>query len=365
MTTMHFITMRANLWAIFLLAATAPYFAFAQMPPLSLDDLLTRHVSVASLIDERDLDVASSVYRINAWEWNQRGARTLSDAIEFVPSLITLPTFGQGEEIAIRGFARNNSTRGTATLLDGIPINNFIIGSSQTDKANISLGVLDNIQVIRGPGSVLYGTDAFHGVLSLNTFDAKTDVTKAQGALSSNNFYQSAFQHSGALTSNIRQQFAAGLSGQGDQHRGYNYTDAADGVIKESERALEYNSGTLVYKLKTTATENTQYGLNLYFDSHRTREAPSVSRVGGISFAKDRDIANAHSEFGLLSLTREQPLSYGLLSNLTLWQWQSHQSFLFDRSRYSADSHADQNAAEAHHGAHFVLKKLDASWLVA
>ena len=87
--------------------------------------------------------------------------------------------------------------------------------------------------------------------------------------------------------------------------------------------------------------------------------------MGGISFAKDRDIANAHSEFGLLSLTREQPLSYGLLSNLTLWQWQSHQSFLFDRSRYSADSHADQNAAEAHHGAHFVLKKLDASWLVA
>ena len=364
MTTMHFITMRANLWAIFLLAATAPYFAFAQDAPLSLDQILTTHVSVASFIDERDLDVASSVYRINDWEWNRRGARTLSDAIEFVPSLITLPTFGQGEAIAIRGFARNNSTRGTATLLDGIPINDFIIGSSQTDKANISLGILDNIQVIRGPGSVLYGTDAFHGVLSLNTFNAETDITKAQGVLSSNNFYQSALQHSGALTSNIRQQFAAGLSGQGDQHRGYTYTDPTDGLIKASERALEYNSQSLVYKLKTAATENTQYGVNLYFDSHRTREAPSVSRINGLSLGRDLDVANAHSEFGLLSLTREQSLNYGLLSNLTLWQWQSHQSFLFNRSRFTNDDHVDQNASQTHQGADFVLKESDASWLL-
>jgi len=332
--------------------------------PLGLEQILDTQVSVASFIDERDLDVASSVTRINEWEWQRLNARTLSDALESVPSLVNYASVGQGEAIAIRGFARNNSTRGTATFLDGIPINDFMIGSSQIDKSDIQLGVLDNIQVIRGPGSVLYGTDAFHGVLSLNTFHADRDITAISTRASSANYYRQSLKHSSKLSHHIRQHFAVGLSGQGDQHRPYQYTDPSDGLFKQSERALEYNAESLVYKWDIQASNTVSYSANVYANSQKTREFPSVSRFGGLSVGRDLDVNNAHSEFGLVSLKRTQAVGSDASMDMMLWQWQTHQSFLFNRSRFTTQDHIDQLISQRQRGVGWRLKQNQSRWLV-
>jgi outer membrane cobalamin receptor len=335
----------------------------AENTPLRLEELLNTQVSVASFIDERDIDVASSVTRINAWEWQRRSSRTLSDALEMVPSLVNYSSVGQGEAIAIRGFARNNSTRGTATFLDGVPINDFMLGSSQIDKPDIQLGVLDNIQVIRGPGSVLYGTDAFHGVLSLNAFHADRDITTFMAKASSANYYRQSLKHSSKLSPHIRQHFAVGLSGQGDQHRPYQYTDPSDSLLKGSERALEYNAESLVYKWDIQASDAVRYSANLYANNHKTREFPSVSRLGGLSVARDLDVNNAHAEFGLASLKRTQAMG-DLSMDMMLWQWQTHQSFTFDRSRYTAQNHINQMVSQLQRGVGFRLQQNQSRWLV-
>ena len=55
--------------------------------------------------------------------------------------------------------------------------------------------------MIRGPASALYGTDAFHGVLSLYAFESDKDMTQAGITAADNGYYQLAARYSDLSTS--------------------------------------------------------------------------------------------------------------------------------------------------------------------
>ena len=145
---------------------------------LPLRELLEVKVSVASLFEESLLDVASSVSVVQHDEWERRGARRVGDALESAPSVVSIPTWGGADAIAIRGYATELSVRGVANSLDGVPLNSYTYATSFYDKPVINLKLLDRIELIRGPGSTLYGSDAFHGALSYQTHTSKNDLTE-------------------------------------------------------------------------------------------------------------------------------------------------------------------------------------------
>ena len=70
---------------------------------------------------------------------------------------------GQGASVLIRGGNANN----TVVLLDGVRIGSATLG--QTDMAAIALAQIERIEVLRGPGSSLYGADAVGGVVQIFT----------------------------------------------------------------------------------------------------------------------------------------------------------------------------------------------------
>jgi vitamin B12 transporter len=70
---------------------------------------------------------------------------------------------GQNASIVIRGSAASN----TLVLVDGVRIGSATLG--QTDLAAISLAQVERIEIMRGPGSSLYGADAIGGVINIVT----------------------------------------------------------------------------------------------------------------------------------------------------------------------------------------------------
>jgi len=106
----------------------------------------------------------------------QRGQAQLSvnESLNSVPGLFALNpnNFAQDLRISIRGFGARAAfgIRGVKVLVDGIP-ESTPDGQAQVD--NLSLGILNTIEVIRGPASSLYG-NASGGVISFTTEDPST-----------------------------------------------------------------------------------------------------------------------------------------------------------------------------------------------
>lgn len=161
-----------------------------QLFDLSLDELLTVNVTSASLFEESSRQAAATIDKVDASQWQRWGARRNADAIALLPGVMSYPTLFGGSAIAIRGYSQTLSVRGVATLIDGVPVNEFLFGSSQYDNEHISLGVVDAIELIKGPGSTLYGSDAFHGSLQFNSFTSDEVLAEVDGQLGSDDYQQ-------------------------------------------------------------------------------------------------------------------------------------------------------------------------------
>jgi len=108
----------------------------------------------------------STVSVISAERIRDMGARTVLDALRLVPGLITGMDIQGIPIVSLRGVYSPGSER-ILFLLDGIPVNNNLIGSGTLFFADLSVDKIERIEIIRGPGSVLYGSEAFTGVINI------------------------------------------------------------------------------------------------------------------------------------------------------------------------------------------------------
>ena len=111
--------------------------------------------------------VPATTYRIDATDAVQsKGVRTTPDALQGVPSVMVQKTsYGQGSPF-LRGFTGFR----TLCLVDGVRLNNSVFrdGPNQYWNTVDPLSVRD-YELVMGPGSVLYGSDAIGGVLNALT----------------------------------------------------------------------------------------------------------------------------------------------------------------------------------------------------
>jgi outer membrane receptor for ferrienterochelin and colicin len=137
-----------------------------------LDLVLTQaeEVTAASRATETVEDAPSSVSIVRSEELRQMGYPTIAEALRgvrgvFVSDDRSYPTVG------FRGFGRlGDYGNRVLVLLDGQPTNDDWLGSSYVGyDARTDLEDIERIEIVRGPGSVLYGTNAFSGVINLVT----------------------------------------------------------------------------------------------------------------------------------------------------------------------------------------------------
>lgn len=145
------------------------------MSGMSLEDLLEIDVVYgASKYQQKTTEAPSTVTIFTEEEIRLFGYETLADVMQDVRGLFATSDRSYSY-IGVRGFARpgDYNTR-LLVLVDGTRTNDVIYGSASFERSSpIDLELVERIEVITGPGSSLYGSNAYFGVVNIVTKEAK------------------------------------------------------------------------------------------------------------------------------------------------------------------------------------------------
>ncbi len=125
-----------------------------------------RNVVITATRTEQEVkEVPASVAIITAEELAARGAVTLQQALEMATSVYSGKDSHSRAMVGMRGF----DTRHTLILIDGKRISSEIGSETTYELTRITMESVERIEVIRGPVSALYGSDAMGGVVNIIT----------------------------------------------------------------------------------------------------------------------------------------------------------------------------------------------------
>ncbi len=110
---------------------------------------------------------------ITAKDIKEMGATDLDEVLEAVPGLhVARNSAGYRPIYTFRGiFSQYNSQ--VLVLINSIPITNLFVGDRGQVWGGMPVQAIDRIEVIRGPGSAIYGANAFAGVINIITKTAQ------------------------------------------------------------------------------------------------------------------------------------------------------------------------------------------------
>ena len=145
-----------------MLVSLAPAALTAQEPRDTV--ILTPVVVTATRIPTPADAVTAAVTVISGAELRAQGIRTVLDALRDVPAAAVVQTGSFGGVTSL--FLRGGQSKYVKVLVDGVPVNE---PGGAFDFAHLTTDNVERIEVLRGPASVLYGSDAVTGVVQIFT----------------------------------------------------------------------------------------------------------------------------------------------------------------------------------------------------
>lgn len=124
-------------------------------------------ISSATRTQEPASHIGSSVSVITAEQIARSGRTTVAELLRGIPGVDVVNQGGPGRVSSI--FLRGANSEQTKVLLDGIPLNDPISPGRAFDFSTLTLDNIDRIEILRGPQSTLYGSDAIGGVILIFT----------------------------------------------------------------------------------------------------------------------------------------------------------------------------------------------------
>jgi iron complex outermembrane receptor protein len=135
---------------------------------LSLEELMNVKVITASGYLQKTSEAPSTIQVITSKQISERGYEELSDALRDIPGIDMIHLNGYAPTlIYFRGMYGAENLR-ALLMIDGIVENN-IVGSNDMAGPAYNLHNVDRIEIVWGPASVLYGANAFGGVINIIT----------------------------------------------------------------------------------------------------------------------------------------------------------------------------------------------------
>ncbi|MDD5053264.1 MAG: TonB-dependent receptor [Sulfuricurvum sp.] len=161
-----------------------------ELAPLTLEDLLNIQVTSTSRRDESQQLASGVITIVTSQEIQQYGARHLRDVIDRLVGMQVLSSHQRPHnKTSIRAMNGAHQDGSVVVLLNGRPIHDGTDGGFNFDiYLGFPLTIIDHIEVIRGPGSVIYGTNAMAGVINIITKDAQKSINETRVDVSGGSF---------------------------------------------------------------------------------------------------------------------------------------------------------------------------------
>jgi iron complex outermembrane receptor protein len=177
----------------------------ADLTDLSLEALMNVEIkSTATLTDTKPRLVPAAVTTITAEQIKASGARSLFELLDiYVPNLQIIRHHWESDHIGLRGIINDRDDK-YLLLVNGKVINERTHFGALTERDLVLLQDIHHVDVVRGPGSALYGPGAVSMVINIVTYNAKTfqgtEVTGRTGAIEE--FYSGEVKHGQAFDGN-------------------------------------------------------------------------------------------------------------------------------------------------------------------
>lgn len=128
-------------------------------------------VTVAARYAQTVRDAPAIVTVLTDRQIRERGFRTLSDALRTLPGVYVTSSKESRKIAWFRGIIASDANK-ILLLVDGIPWYDGVYTHAWLDEY-LPLENVRQIEIIKGPGSTIYGTNAFSGVVNVVTYGAK------------------------------------------------------------------------------------------------------------------------------------------------------------------------------------------------
>ncbi|MEJ2195734.1 MAG: TonB-dependent receptor [Ignavibacteriaceae bacterium] len=218
-----------------------------------------------------------------------------------------------------RGF-NSSVTRRVLVLMDGRDLAAAFLGQQEWGAISFPLDDISNVEFVRGPGSALYGTNAFNGVLNFNTLSPQqslgTKIKLSGGELS---MFRADIRHSGLLGAGWSYKVSAGYMQSSNWNknrttRPFEYPGLSASTSDTTVEQRDIKDGTLRYIYGTARVD------------YQLADASLLTAEGGLTIAENNVIPDT-----IFSLASGGPL----LENTTLYQieGQYNDSFFQDKIR--------------------------------
>ena len=167
--------------SIFLSIALTSARAALAADPQALEQVVVTATRVPTPVSE----LASSITVVTADEIDARQLRTFANVLKDIPGLNVVQTGGPGGATSV--FMRGTNSNHTKVLVDGIDISDPSNSTGAFDFGQLLTQDIERVEVLRGPQSGLYGSDAIGGVINVIT-KAGAGALKFTGALEGGSF---------------------------------------------------------------------------------------------------------------------------------------------------------------------------------
>jgi len=295
---------------LFCICSTSYAIELSELQSETAEDLLLFYdweelVTTASKRSQKIAEAPSPIYVFTAEDIQRTGVRNVMELVKFVPGFYVYPRLDQVFVIANRGI-RSTSNDNILYLVDGIPINNNAKGGAVNADKFPGLDKVKRVEVISGPGSTMWGSDAALGIISVITKDGKDidgNIINVDAATEDNhrqvNFLSGKEFHEGEYMVSLTY---AQSDGFGDERHGYKNYVHDFGTVPWNDQHANFNHLYPSYEIfakvrikdftiKALASENNIYS---FWTTSESTDYPDKQDKKSVFSSKDIHLELSH-----------------------------------------------------------------------
>ena len=251
--------------------------AFAMLPTSAFAQVTDDEIVVtASGFEQPRSETGQAIDIVDRDRLDRLQSATISEALQTVPGVSVATRGGLGSQTS--AFIRGGSSAQTLVLIDGVRINDLTSPNGAFDFGALMTGNIGRVEVLRGPNSIIWGSQAIGGVINVQSL---APVTGFEGRMAAE--YGS--YDTKRLNANI-----AGTSGQLEGSLGGSFvkSDGISALAGGTERD-GYDNATGNARLKVKVSDSFNFDFRSYYN-RATVEYDSAFGVGanGLPVSRNR-----------------------------------------------------------------------------
>jgi vitamin B12 transporter len=244
-----------KIFLIYLLIISSKFYSQNDLINTELNEIIVS----ANKYETSLFNTANSVSVITSDDIQKMQSNSVVEVLKSIPGLSISEQGGTGKLASV--FMRGANSNFVLVMIDNVEINDPSSANNAFDFSSLQVNDIDKIEIVRGPQSTLYGSEAVSGVINILTKTGKgSPGVNIKGEGGSNNFYNGNISSSGSINrlsyfgnfSRIQTDGISSIKGTNFEKDGFSENSAFIKLGYEFNKSTDVNFS---YKLNKSNTD--------------------------------------------------------------------------------------------------------------